>query len=178
GPPAFHGVVQAVDDLLPGPRGPLGTGAMPEAEPERRDLPGSQSDPCRRGGAVHSEADRGGQKKLPLVAQGGKPAGYWSQDRLDEAISWPGRVADLRFDLAARACEPTQQHARRVCTQVVTPLVTADSEGVGEHRCAARDGESGLQHHRLIDVLAAGPELACGLDREIAAGRIKQPAEH
>jgi hypothetical protein len=36
-------------------------------------------------------------------------------------------------------------------------VVAAEREGVGEYRGAARGGEHGLQHHRLIDVQAARP---------------------
>ena len=49
-----------------------------------------------------------------------------------------GRVADLRLDLAASAGKHAQQRAGGMCAQVVTALVGADREGVGEYRGAVR----------------------------------------
>ena len=42
----------------------------------------------------------------------------------------------------------------------------------------SRGGEGGLQHQRLVHVSAADLELACGPDREMPAGRVKEAAEH
>jgi hypothetical protein len=48
----------------------------------------------------------------------------------------------------------------------MTAVVAAEREGVGEYRGATRDCERGLQHHRLIHVPAAHPELTGRADRE------------
>ena len=107
---------------------------MPERE--HGGLPGGQPDPGGRGGVIHVEADRRGQEQPVGAAPGGEPAGDGNQDGVDEPVLRPGRVADLRLDLAASAGQRAQQRTRGVCTQVVAALVAADREGVGEYRGA------------------------------------------
>jgi hypothetical protein len=61
---------------------------------------------------------------------------------------------------------------------MVAAVVAAHGQGVGQHRGPGLRPERGFQHHGLVQVRAAGLEVAGRPDRETPAGRVEQVAEH
>src|SRR6185437_7630177 len=162
GPPSRYGVIEAGGDLLRRPRDQRRASHLAVAEREDGGLPGGQADPAGRRVAGDVEADRRGQQQPVSATPGGHPSLDLNQERADEPVFRPGRVADLRVHLTIGAGQPAEQDAGRSRTQVMAAVVTAEREGVGEYRGATRGGERGLQHHRLVHIPAAGPNSPDG----------------
>ena len=146
-------------------------------EREAHGLPGDQVE--LRGGSVPGNLETGGRgKQEPAgAAAGGNASGHRFQDRVDQPVFGPRRIADIDVDFPDGARESAQQDSRRSGAQVVAAVVAAYGHGVGQHRSGLRP-ERGLQDHRLVDVRAAGLEIVGRPDREVAAIGIKETGEY
>ena len=130
------------------------------------------------GGPVDLETGGRGKQEPAGAAPGGQASGDRLQDRVDQAVFGARRIADLDVDLPVGALQPAQQDSRRPGAQVVAAVVAAHGHGVGQHRGPGLRPERGLQHHGLVDVRAAGLEVAGRPDREVAAVGVEQAGEH
>ncbi len=178
GAPSFHGVLQAGGDLAGLPGGQRRLLHLPVLEREAHGLPGDQVE--LRGGSVPGDLETGGRgKQEPAgAATGGDASGDRFQDRVDQPVFGPRRIADIDVDFPDGARELAQQNSRRPGAQVVAAVVAAHGHGVGQHRSAGLRPERGLQDHRLVDVRAADLEIAGRPDREVAAIGIKETGEY
>jgi len=76
------------------------------------------------------------------------------------------------------ALQSAQQSSGRPGAQVVAAVVAAHGHGVRQNGGAAFRAERGFQRHGLVNVRAAGLEVASRLDREMAAIGVKDAGEN
>jgi hypothetical protein len=148
---------------------------MLEGEPDR--LPGGQGEPSGSGCAVNRQVDRGRQQQPVGAPAGGHPARDGLQQRVDQPVLGSGGVVDLHLHLPIGAAKLAQQHPGGTGAQVVAAVVAADRHGVDQHRDPGRGPKGGLQRHGLVDVGAAGLNVAGWPDHEVTGGLVQQPRE-
>ena len=145
---------------------------------EHGGLAGMHAEVSRGRRAGHRQGHGRGQDEPFRPATCGNPAVHLREQGVDEPVfrAWP--VLHLDVHAAGRAAHLPYQQARRALAQLVTGVVRADGQCVGEGRRAGRGLEGGLQHHRAVQVATHCAVLGGRGDRPVAGRIVEESAEY